>query len=747
MNTPARAGRAGMIFTILPLLALLVFLWLAAEGENRVVRFWSGAEALGFVLSVRLDGLSILFGVLISAVGVLVFIYAGHYLAGRRGLVGFYSWLSLFMVAMIGVVTAENLIALFIFWELTSISSWILIGNDHERESARSAALQALLVTAGGGMAMLAGFLMLGSVAGSFELTAIAAQEESIRASGAYLPILFLIAAGGFTKSAQVPFHFWLPAAMEAPTPVSAYLHSATMVKAGVFLLARFLPVLGGTAAWFALLGIAGALTMLTGAVMAVIATDIKRILAYSTISALGSLVFLLGIGSPAAVQAAMVFLLAHALYKAALFMVGGIIDHETGTRDVEHLSGLRRTMPLTAVTAIMAAISLAAFGPVLSFAGKEMVILALSGTPVPALWLKLLVYAVSALLAGAAALVAIKPFFGAVTLPAGAHDPAPGLWLPPLLLASAGVGLGLFPYGLTRFLLAPAAVAAHPDARAMHIEVWHGVNIPLIMSAVALAAGLILFRSRTAWMRIGRPLGALARFGPSAIWHSLLGGSLSFAGWQTRRLQNGSLRFYLLVVILTLIALVSIATIATEPLRFNFAVHDARFHELFISALIVAGALMAVRSQSRLGSVAALGVVGYSVALMYILFSGPDLAMTQFLIETLTVILFVLVIYRLPRYAVLTPPRERTRDAVICAIAGALVSVLVLAAASETAEPVLSHYYAANSVGRAHGRNIVNVILVDFRALDTFGEITVLGVAAVGVMALLRLRAEREHT
>lgn len=746
MTSRLPMARVAWAFTAVPLLTVMLFLHLAVAGESRVLRLWSGAEELGFVLSVRLDGLSIFFGMLISAIGVLVFVYAGHYLAGRRDLVRFYAWLSVFMAAMIGVVTAENLIALFVFWELTSVSSWMLIGIDHERETARTAALQALLVTTGGGMAMLAGFLMLGSAAGTFELTEIAARGDAVRASGQYVTILLLIAAGAFTKSAQVPFHFWLPAAMEAPTPVSAYLHSATMVKAGVFLLARLLPVLGGTEAWLLLLGIAGGLTMVTGAVSAVLATDIKRILAFSTISALGTLVFLLGIGSPAAVQAAMVFLLAHALYKASLFMVGGIIDHETGTRDVERLGGLRRSMPLTAIAAVTGAISLAAFGPVLSFAGKEMVVLALTGTPAPANLLKALVYSVSALLAAAAALVAIKPFFGAAPPAGGPRDPAPGLWFPPLLLAAAGVVIGVFPATVTALLLAPAAASVHPDAGEMSVALWHGINLPLIMSAVAVAAGAVVFRTRTHWVRLTSPLRALIRFGPSSLWQSLLRGAVAFAGWQTRVLQNGSLRYYLMVVIVTLIGLIGAASVATEPLRIRVSVSDARFHELFLAGLIVAGALMAVRSQSRLASVAALGVVGYSVALMYILFSAPDLAMTQFLIETLTVILFVLVIYRLPRYAVLTPMRERARDVVICTIAGAVVTALVLAAASETAEPVLSQYYAANSVEQAHGRNIVNVILVDFRALDTLGEIVVLGVAAVGVMALLRLRAEREH-
>ncbi|HUP65954.1 MAG TPA: hydrogen gas-evolving membrane-bound hydrogenase subunit E [Thermoanaerobaculia bacterium] len=734
-------------YALLPLLFLGLFVTLAVEGGRRVVRLPFGAESLGFSLSFRLDGLSVLFGILISGVGLLIYLYASSYMAGKRNPGRFFLWLSLFMVSMIGMVCAENLIALFMFWELTSISSWFLIASEPERAEARGAALVALLVTAGGGMVMLAGFVLLASVAGSFELTAIFAQADLVRAHSSYVPILLLIAVGAFTKSAQFPFHFWLPAAMEAPTPVSAYLHSATMVKAGVFLLARLLPLLGGTLAWSLLLGAAGIVTMVTGAFLAVFASDIKKILAYSTISALGSMVLLIGIGAPAAVQAMIVFLVAHALYKAALFMVGGIIDHETGCRDVDRLGALRRTMPLTAIAAVLGAISLASFGPVLSFAGKEMVILAIAGSGAWSLFLQGLVYGTSMFLAAAAALVAFKPFFGKrpesdeTSVP---HDPPPLMWMPPLLLSSAGIALGLFPYWITRLLLDPAAAAVHPDAGGMQVALWHGVNVPLLIAAAATAAGVVLFHTRQRWLRLRSSLEHLSRFGPAAAWESFVAMSLRFAEWQARILQNGYLRVYLLVIIVTLMVL-NVAAIGTaDAFRFNFVIHDALAHELFVSALILAGALTAVRSRSRLGSIAALGVVGYSVALMYILFSAPDLAMTQFLIETLTVIIFVLVIYRLPRYALLTDPITRGRDIVICTLAGALISALVLVAARESPDPGLSRFYAANALEQAHGRNIVNVILVDFRALDTLGEITVLAVAAVGVLALLRLRPVR---
>lgn len=740
------AVRASGAFMVLPAAALALFAWLALSPAGvRVVRFPFGAEALGFSLAFRIDGLALLFATLISGIGLLIVIYGRAYLADRHDQARLFGWLSLFMIAMLGVVTSENLILLFVFWELTSLSSWFLIGADHERKEAREAALQALLVTGGGGMLMLAGFVMLGTIAGSFELTAILANGAAVRSHALYLPMLLLILTGAFTKSAQVPFHFWLPSAMQAPTPVSAYLHSATMVKAGVFLLARLLGALGGTTAWIAIVGAAGALTMLTGAVLAVFSTDLKKILAYSTVSALGSLTLLLGIGSPAAVQAAVVFLFAHALYKAALFMVAGVVDHETGTREVERLAGLRKQMPRTAAAAILAAISLASFGPVLSFAGKEMVVLAMAGTGRWSITLQTAVYATSMLLAAAAALVAIRPFFGRASMPEPVHDPSMSMWMPPLLLAAGGIVLGLVPRGITSLLLAPAAEAVHAGADGMHVSLWHGVNVPLVLAAVATATGILLFRTRGVWTARVRPLGRMSAAGPEALWNAMLKSSLRFAAWQTRVLQNGYLRFYLLFIIATLVTLLAVAS-TTGQIRFRVSFHDALLHEIFFSILILAGAFVAVRSRSRLGSVAALGVVGYSVALLYILFSAPDLAMTQFLIETLTVILFVLVIYRLPRFAELTPPLPRMRDIVVCTLAGGVIAALVLAGASETVEPVLSRFYSANAVTQAHGRNIVNVILVDFRALDTLGEITVVAIAAIGVLALLRLRPEGER-
>jgi multicomponent Na+:H+ antiporter subunit A len=737
------SNRLAPLVPLVLFVAMVLLVPSASDGARVVELPFGASDELGIRLSFRLDGLSMLFALLITGIGTLVYVYGATYLADRKDLPRFWAYLTLFMISMLGLTLSENLILLFVFWELTSISSYLLIGIDHERQEARDAALQALLVTAGGGLALLAGFVLLGSMAGSFELSAILARGDAIRAHAHYVPALLLILLGAFTKSAQVPFHFWLPSAMEAPTPVSAYLHSATMVKAGVYLLARLSPALAGTEEWTTIVTVVGASTMVAGALFAATAVDLKRILAYTTMSALGSMVMLLGLGTAAAVQAMIVYLFAHALYKAGLFMVAGIVDQETGTRDVTRLCGLRRAMPLTATAAIVGAISLASFGPVLSFAAKEMVAAAVSGAGAWRAPLEIAVYGSAVLLAAAAALVAIKPFFGQRADVLGpVHDPAMSMWAPPLLLAAAGVLIALLPQRIADALLAPAAMAVHPEVSPLVIVLWHGVNVPLVLAAAATAAGLVLYRSRARWAGLVAKVGRVTVLQASAWYRGSLRAMMAVATWQTRLLQNGYLRVYVMVILLTLITLLLFAkirggnvTIAIH--RENFAIYEAA-----VAALIVAAAFVAVSSKTRLGSIAALGAAGYSVALTYIIFSAPDLAMTQFVVETLTVILYVLVLYRLPKYNLLTGKGERVRDVIICTIFGGVMATLVMAAQSVPVDPTLAAFFESNSLSRGHGRNIVNVMLVDFRAFDTMGEIAVIGIAAIGVYALLHLRA-----
>ena len=728
-------------------LYFLSFLGDTAAGRVFVVSHdW--APALGIALSFALDGLSLLFALLITGVGALVLVYTNGYLSGHPHLGRFYAWMMLFMAAMLGLVLADNLILLFVFWELTGISSYFLIGFDHHRESARSAALQALLVTGAGGLALLAGFVLLGHTGDSLEISALVACADVIRSHPLYSAVLVLVLAGAFTKSAQVPFHFWLPGAMEAPTPVSAYLHSATMVKAGIYLLARLSPVLGDTDLWFYALTIGGGTTMVVGAYLALRHTDLKLILAYLTVSALGILVLFLGLGTPEALFGAMVFLLAHALYKGALFLVAGIVDHQTGSRDVEKLGALRSAMPITATVAVLAGLSLAAFPPTLGFVGKEL-LLDVSFQAGNGAMLRTAAFALaSVIFVASAGIVAVHPFFGAAPATRGEkpREAPPSLWLGPLLLASLGVLFGSWPSLVDNSLLRPAAHAfAGPSPAFIPLTLWHGITLPLVLSAVSFAGGIALYLGRRQVHAAAAALQVRAAWGPQAWYGQLLAGMNRLAARQTKLLQNGYLRVYLMIVVATTVglALRPLFGVATSPDL--AATLDLRFYEWIVAGLIPIGAVTAVTARTRLGAVAALGVVGYSVGFIFVLFGAPDLAMTQFMVETLTVILLVLVFYHLRHFTTLSRWPAVVRDAAIASAFGGLITVVVLAGSGLQLHPKISEYFFTHAVSLAHGRNVVNVLLVDFRAFDTLGEITVLAVAGAGVYALLKLKPRRE--
>jgi multicomponent Na+:H+ antiporter subunit A len=740
-------GATGWILALLPFSLFIYFAgFISAIAAGHVLVVSSPwVPSLGVNLSFYLDGLSLTFALLVSGVGALVVIYAGGYLAGDERLGRLYLFLLMFMAAMLGLALAGNLITLFIFWELTSVSSYLLIGFDHERDEARAAALQALLVTGLGGLALLAGLIMLGLVGGSFELSALRGRADLIRSHPLYLPILLLTLLGAFTKSAQFPFHFWLPGAMEAPAPVSAYLHSATMVNAGVYLLARMTSVLGGADEWHYIVMITGAVTMLIGAAMAMAQTDLKRLLAYSTVSALGTLTLLIGLGTTPAIKAAMVFLLVHSLYKGALFMATGSIDHETGTRDVKQLGGLRRMMPITAGAAILAALSMAGMPPLFGFVSKELLYEAKLQAPQAGWPITGAGVLANAIMVSLAAVIALRPFFGREReTPKEAHEAPLSMLLGPALLALTGLVIGVAPDKLATPLVAAAVSAVRAEPTEIKLALWHGLNPIFMLSVATIAGGVCLYLLRKKLYWLNRRLHAVAEYGPARWYNFALDGVMALAKAQTRVLQNGYLRRYLLVIMAATLSVVGYTLFSRVELSRPAARLDARSYEWIVAAIIIGAVIGAVLSSSRLAAVAALGVVGFCVALIYILYGAPDLAKTQFAVETLTVILFVLVLYRLPRFADYSGGLTRLRDLIVGLSVGCLMTALLLAAVEVPRSSRVAGYFAENSVTLAKGRNIVNVILVDFRALDTLGEITVLSVAAIGVFALLRLRIER---
>ena len=738
----ASSKAAAFAFSLFPLTLFFyfsTFIHPVSDGKT-FVSSYSWAPSLGVDLSFHLDGLSLLFALLISGIGVVVFVYSSAYLKNHRDLGRFYAYLLAFMSSMLGLVLSDNVITLFAFWELTGLSSYFLIGFDHEREAARKSALQALLVTGLGGLALLAGLLLLGAVGGSLSLSELLRDTGIIRSHPLYLPIFVLIAAGAFTKSAQFPFHFWLPNAMEAPAPVSTYLHSATMVKAGIYLLARLHPIMAGTVAWQTTLITAGAITMLVGGGLAVRQTDLKRILAYSTVSILGVLVFLLGIGTKPAVEAAMTYLLVHAIYKAALFLVAGIVDHETGIRDVTQLSGLRKALPATAFAAALAALSMAGLPPLFGFIGKELLYEATVEAPMMAPLLTAITLLTNALMVVVAGTVALSPFFGPNMEAAETfHEATPRMWVGPVLLASLGLLIGILPGPIAGKIISPAVASVLAQPAAVKLGLIHGLSIQLLLSGITFVVGAAAYFRRETIRRVISWLDLGAFLGPERWYQWALDGMIFIARVQTRLLQSGHLHYYLLIIVLTTVGVVG-WSMQRDILSISVNLTDIRFYELIIGIVILIATAVVVRARSRFVAIVALGVIGYSVALIFVVYGAPDLAMTQFAIDTLTVVLLVLVLYRMPRYVRYSRKSERLRDAVAALMAGATVTVLVLAAMTTLADSRLSQYFAEGSYTLAKGRNVVNVILVDFRALDTMGEIAVLGVAAIGVFSLLKL-------
>lgn len=732
----------GLVLALLPATLFIYFasqLSAVSQGQP-LLQSWPWFPGLGIQLSFMLDGLSLLFALLITGIGTFILCYAGQYLQGHPALGRFFLFLLSFMGAMLGLVLSDNLITLFVFWELTTVSSFMLIGFNHEDGESRQKAHQGLMVTVLGGLALMTGLIMLGMAAGSYQLSDVLQQD--LTGHSLYLPMLILILLGAFTKSAQTPFHFWLPNAMAAPTPVSAYLHSATMVKAGVYLLARLQPSLGGSEVWLLTLSAVGALTMLTGIFLASRATGIKKVLAYSTVMALGTLTMLLGLGTEKAALAAVTFLLAHALYKGALFMIAGILDHEAGIKDFEKASGLRKLMPRTTLVAVVAALSLAGVIPLFGFVGKELLLEAVLSGSQWQLGLTAATVLANIFVVLVAALLAIKPWFGqALPTPKPAHDPGWQMLVGPAVLATLGLIFGLLPMLPDQYLLNAAATAVYGQPISGYLALWHGINLPLMLSLGSLVLGLLLFRFWQPWRKLTAVVETLSKAGPEAGYNKLMAALVSFAAWQTRVLQNGYLRNYLLTTMATVVLLVGWAMLRLEHFELNWQFSDVRVQEAVIFLVLLTTIISAVVLNSFLAVVALLGALGFAVALIYVFFSAVDVGITQVLVETITVLLLVLVLYRLPEFRRLSSTAHRARDALIAIASGTVITLLILLVTASRSMEGIAGYFLEKSVPEGYGRNVVNVILVDFRALDTLGEIFVLALVAIGVYAMVHLR------
>jgi multicomponent K+:H+ antiporter subunit A len=702
---------------------------------------WPWLPELGFNLSFRLDGLGLLFALLILGIGLLVILYARYYLAQEDRIGRLYALLMLFMTAMLGLVMSENALLLVMFWELTSLGSFLLIGFWTHSPLARQGARMAFTVTSAGGLALLAGVLLIGNIAGSFELTIWFSAREAIRSHPYFNVALVLILLGAFTKSAQFPFHFWLPAAMAAPTPVSAYLHSATMVKAGVFLLARLYPLVGGNLVFEYVTTTVGLTTFVLGAYVAVFRHDLKGLLAYSTISHLGLITFLMGLDTPMSSVAAIFHIGNHATFKASLFMAAGIIDHECGTRDMRRLGGLWRHMPQTTVLAIVAASAMAGVPLFNGFLSKEMFFaealdldhLPLLGGMGPA------AVTLGSMFSVAYSVRFIHDVFfdEPHDLPHTPGKPPRYMTVPTEVLAVLCIAVGVLPSHTVALLVNVAARDVVGDALPVYeIALWHGFTLPLLMSVVALAGGAVVY-----WLlrrRYDLHLHVPVRYTGRLLFQHAYDGFIGVAGRLTNRMENGSLQRYLALTIAAVIGL------GLWPfLQFGFEAGEAEATAVMPFALVlwsvtIAAALGAVWfRRERVVAVMLAGVVGLAISITFAYFSAPDLALTQLAVEVVTTLLMLLALALLPQSAAAESTRRRKiRDAVLAATAGTGVAALSWAVLTRGQESI-AWYFLENSLPRGGGSNVVNVLLVDFRGFDTFGEITVLSMAAMGAWIL----------
>lgn len=729
---------------IIPAVLFIAFAAFSADvlELNTVVEQVDWIPSLGITLSFRMDGLALLFVLLITGIGTTIFLYASAYLPINWKTPRFFATLTIFMASMLGAVLSDDLFGLLVFWELTSLSSFILIGYNPTEADSRRSAQQGLLVTVAGGLAMLAGMILLGSVTGTYRISEILDSGTGSALTGSFgTAVLILIAFGAFSKSAQFPLHSWLANAMVAPTPVSAYLHSATMVKLGVYLMARLNPVLSDIALWEPLLVGAGCATMLAGAILALRETDLKRILAYTTIVSLGTLITLIGIDHPVATIAMVSFLVVHALYKACLFMVAGIIDHSTGSRDSSLLGGLARSMPITAVIACIASLSMAGLPPLFGFIGKELIYEAALSAQLPYLAFAIVILANSCMVV-VAGIIALRCFFGRPSntfqqSDASPHDPSLRMWMGPLVLSGLGLVFGLMPAWI-HGLLAASAASVQGESIVFQLSLWHGFTTMLALSVVTLAIGAGLF---VFWRRIQPRLKSMSfidEWGPDSLYDRALSALTWIAAWQTRLIQTGSLRHYMAMSVGIVAAAVVLSMMLNDAITVPLLDTKRISVEAVLPVLLIAASIMVLRSHSFVQGIISAGSVGIGVAVVFLLGGAPDLAFTQFSVEALSVVILLAVIGHMPfREADSRSSTQRKRDAAIAAVFGVMFIIVMFSVVAIPFNESLSDFFRESSLPLAHGRNLVNVIIVDFRALDTLGEITVLALAALAAVAV----------
>ncbi|HEY9279566.1 MAG TPA: monovalent cation/H+ antiporter subunit A [Eoetvoesiella sp.] len=748
------AWLSGIVAITCAVLVILEFPNVVDGGVVKVVSPWMATLNLDFTL--RLDGYAWLFTLLITVMGALVVLYARYYLSPQDPVPRFFSFFQLFMGSMLGVVLSGNLVQLVVFWELTSLSSFMLIAYWHHRLDARRGARMAFTITGAGGLCLLAGVLMLGHIVGSYDLDIVLASGHLVRTHPWYTTIVVLIALGALTKSAQFPFHVWLPNAMAAPTPVSAYLHSATMVKAGVFLLARFWPVLAGTDEWFWIIGGAGLCSLVIGAYAAIFQQDMKGVLAYSTISHLGLITLLLGMNSKLALVAAVFHMVNHATFKASLFMAAGIVDHETGTRDLGRLSGLRYAMPITATLAIVAAASMAGVPLLNGFLSKEMFFaetVFVSGDVIAQYALPLAAVVASAFSVTYSLRFITQVFFGkpANDLPRAPHEPPFWMLVPSALLVLTCLVVGIFPsYTLGPLLHAAAYSILGAGTPVYSLKIWHGFSLPLVMSFTALLGGIaLLFALRHSQNAQPGKAPLIYRFDGRRSFENLLEGVDTAATYILDWVFSPRLQRQILVVVIFTFLVAMLPLLSGNWMQPELSTPV----NLFFIVLWIAGGACAIGAARqakyhRLASLALAGGAGLATSLTFAWFSAPDLALTQLAVEVVTVVLILLGLRWLPPRVESAGPElgskahtlaRRFRDLIVAIVSGAGLAALAYAVLTRPSSDGISSFFIQNALPEGGGSNVVNVILVDFRGFDTFGEITVLGIVALTVYALLR--------